>query len=179
MGNPTELNAFLASVEKRAFAMALGSVGNPDDALEIVQDVMLKLARKYASRPDDEWPPLFYRMLNNRVKDFHRARSVRSRLFGWLSTQHEHDEDPINMVPAPPDEEPDQRLNQQAVASRLVDAINGLPDRQRQAFTLRAWEGMDVATAARTMGCSAGSVKTHYSRAIAALRTRLEDNPDE
>ena len=81
MVNPVDLNQFLASVEKRAYSMAMVSVRNADDALDIVQDAMFTLARKYGSKPSNEWAPLFYRVLNNRVMDFHRANSRRAGLF--------------------------------------------------------------------------------------------------
>jgi RNA polymerase sigma-70 factor (ECF subfamily) len=56
-----------------------------------------------------------------------------------------------------------------------VDALRALPRRQREAFTLRVLEELDVTDTARAMGCSEGSVKTHLSRARDALRKRLEE----
>jgi RNA polymerase sigma-70 factor (ECF subfamily) len=52
--------------------------------------------------------------------------------------------------------------------------LEKLPARQRQAFVLRYWEEMDVAEAAKVMGCSEGSVKTHCSRATHALAVTLK-----
>ena len=75
------LDRFLASVEKRAFRIAQMAVRNADDALDIVQGAMLRLAQSYGHRPAEEWKPLFYRILYNGIRDSQRRSSVRSRIF--------------------------------------------------------------------------------------------------
>jgi DNA-directed RNA polymerase specialized sigma24 family protein len=78
------LDKFLAEIERRAFRMAQMALRDPDDAMDVVQDAMLKLARNYATRPSEEWRPLFYRILENGVRDLQRRRTVRKRFMTWL-----------------------------------------------------------------------------------------------
>lgn len=172
------LDRFLAEVERRAFQIARMALRDDDEALDIVQDAMLKLARSYATRPRDEWRPLFYRILNNRIHDWQRRRMVRNKLFGWLPGHSIGDEedagDPYQAV-ADHAQGPSEQVMLADAMAALQQALAGLPQRQREAFALRNFEGMDVAETARAMGCTEGSVKTHYSRAIHALRERLGD----
>src|SRR6202161_1659083 len=173
-----ELEKFLAEVERRAFRMAQIALRDPDDAMDVVQDAMFKLARSYASRPSAEWRPLFYRILENGIRDLQRRRSVRKRIMTWLPEPKEDPEneaqDPLENVadaaPAIP-----ERLMQAQAMQKLEESLRVLPARQREAFMLRNFEGMDVAETASAMACSEGSVKTHYSRAVHALREHLSE----
>lgn len=171
------LNQFLAGVELKAFKIALSGLRHEDDAHDAVQDAMLQLARAYADRPAEEWKPLFYRILENRIRDMQRRRTVRGRVIAWLPFRGDEDEDepdPIAQAPSP-DPEPTQRLELDQAMAVLEKAVGELPRRQQQAFLLRALEGLDVAETATAMGCSQGSVKTHYFRAVQALRAQLGD----
>jgi RNA polymerase sigma-70 factor (ECF subfamily) len=170
------LDRFLAGVERRAFRIAQMAVRDRDDALDIVQGAMLRLARSYGQRPSEEWKPLFYRILYNGIRDFQRRRTVRSRLFGFLPGSFADDDeaqaDPFERV-ADPGPDPLRRLMADEAMQRLETALAELPARQQQAFVLRCLEEMDVAATAASMGCSEGSVKTHYFRALQALRAKL------
>jgi RNA polymerase sigma-70 factor, ECF subfamily len=171
-----ELEKFLAEIERRAFRMAQVALRDPDDAMDVVQDTMLKLARNYAARPSAEWRPLFYRILENGIRDLQRRRSVRKRFMTWLPGAKEDPDneaqDPLENVAdaAPPI--PEELMRDQAM-EQLEVSLRGLPARQREAFMLRNFEGLDVAETASAMGCSQGSVKTHYSRAVHTLREQL------
>ncbi len=174
-----ELDEFLAGVERRALYTARLATRNSDDALDLVQDAMTALVHRYADRPVAEWAPLFHRILQNRIRDWSRRRALRDRFRAWLGVRadarEERDEDPIQTLPDRVGASPAELAERSAIGSALEAALHTLPLRQRQAFLLRAWEGLDVADTARAMRCSQGSVKTHYSRAVRALRASLGD----
>ncbi|MBB3081603.1 sigma-70 family RNA polymerase sigma factor [Streptomyces violarus] len=90
-----------------------------------------------------------------------------------LQVARRHEENP----PSPPDEmvasaehaallRDDQRV--------LIDALQQLPPRQREALVLRHWLGLKESEIAAAMGISGGSVKTHTARGIAALTQAME-----
>jgi len=171
------LDRFLASVEKRAFRIARIALRHDEDALDIVQDAMLQLARRYGRRPSEEWRPLFYRILQNRIRDYQRRRAVRARIMSWLPATSASEDDLRDPIDCAPDEgaDPPARLATDEAMHLLEGALAQLPGRQQEAFMLRNFEGLDVAQTAHAMGCSEGSVKTHYSRAVHTLRARLGD----
>jgi RNA polymerase sigma-70 factor (ECF subfamily) len=174
--NRRALDSFLAEVERKAFRMAQIGLRHEQDALDAVQDSMLQLVRSYASRPAGEWRPLFYRILENRIRDMQRRRTVRGRVMSWLPFRGQDDGDAAEDAIAQaiePGPGPVQLLQGAELMQALEAALLTLPARQRQAFLLRNFEGLDVAETALAMGCSAGSVKTHYFRAVQALRAQL------
>ena len=183
------LDGFLASVQGRAFAMARAALGNAEDAMDVVQDSMLQLVKSYADRDVDEWRKLFYRILNNKINDLFRRRQLQRRfgaLLPGLGHQNADEQDaagdPFDKIPAAGGDPVVQLQRERTIAS-LHQQIGRLPRRQREAFMLRCWEGFSTIETAQTMGCSEGSVKTHYSRALSTLRVNLgrlgEENSDE
>jgi len=170
------MNGFLAGVEKRALRMAEFATGNRDDALELVQDAMFGLARRYASRHPDDWPPLFHRILQNGIRDWHRREAVRRKWRHWFPERNDMEQGGMDAVADPNATDPSEHLVRSQSGKAFLAALATLPLRQQQAFMLRVWEGLDVARTAQAMSCSQGSVKTHYSRAVHRLREQMEDH---
>jgi len=174
----TNLNRFLSGVEKRAFRMAQIATNNPEEALDIVQDSMLKLVEKYADKPEGELGPLFFCILQSRIRDWYRRSTVRNRFRSWLGggTEEDDDIDAVQLLADPSGNSPEESLVIGSSITALEKALNKLPLRQQQVFLLRAWEGLDTRQTAAAMKCAEGSVKTHYSRALATLREKLGDH---
>lgn len=159
------------------------AVRDEDTALDIVQDSMLKLAEKYGDHPEEEFPMLFQRILQNTIRDFYRRSKVRSMWTTLLSslgakTHPDDDEhDPLESMevddPSKLSRSPESQVNQAQTLAIIEREIMKLPTRQREAFVMRYWEELDVAETASAMGCSEGSVKTHCSRATHTLAAAL------
>ncbi|GAB3360980.1 RNA polymerase sigma factor [Lysobacter tyrosinilyticus] len=167
-GSAATLEQFLSGIAARAFRFAEMGLRHHEDARDAVQDAMTKMLA-YRDRPTAEWTPLFWSVLRSRIVDAQRRGLLRLR---WLAPSGESD-DVVDW--ADPGADPSRTQEGQEAWSRVVAGLRRLPRRQREAFSLRIFEDLDVATTARVMGCSEGAVKTHLSRAREALQQQLED----
>lgn len=182
MATERELSDFLTGVEKRAFKRTVYHVRDEEAALDIVQDSMMKLAEHYGDKPPGELPMLFQRILSNCTLDWFRRQKTRNALFSNLGDFEAAGEDgdfdlleTLDTSDGSQQVESAEDATRRAQVLREIEAeIRELPARQREAFLMRYWEDMDVAETAAAMGCSEGSVKTHCSRAVAALSKALK-----
>jgi len=166
----TTLEQFLSAIGTRAFRFAELGLRQREDALDAVQDAMMRMLG-YRDRPAAEWTPLFWSILRRRIVDLQRRRAFRLR---WLQPAHADGEDAtVDWADAGPD--PSRQQDNREAYARMASALAALPRRQREAFSLRVLEELDVAQAALAMGCSEGSVKTHLSRARDTLKRQLEE----
>ena len=172
---PQDIDSFLMDIEKKAYRMALMTVGGHADAIDLVQDSMFKLVINYANKPPQEWKPLFYKILQNRIRDWQRQQKLKNVLFFWKSTDEDEQVDEWPVATSKEKEGPEQVLSASRQQDFVLQEIADLSEKQRQCFLLRSWEGLSVIETASIMGCSQGSVKTHYFRAVSKLRAALGD----
>ncbi|MFA6970232.1 MAG: RNA polymerase sigma factor [Gallionella sp.] len=182
LATQAELGQFLSRIERRAYKHAVFAMHDSHTALDVVQDAMIKLAEKYGDKPAEELPLLFHRILQNTIRDHCRRQKVRSNwttLFSAFGSKHEEEEfDPLDVLEDSDNQSapavPDAAFGQKQTIALIEQALSNLPARQREAFLLRYWEGLDTAETAKAMSCTEGSVKTHCSRANHALATVLK-----
>ncbi|PCI61715.1 MAG: RNA polymerase sigma factor [Gammaproteobacteria bacterium] len=179
---PLTMEAFLADIEKKAYHMAKFATGSHADALDLLQDSMIKLVTKYQHRPSNEWKPLFYKILQNRIKDWYRHQKVKNLLFFWKANNNDiddnNDQQDHSSSTTNEDNLPENSLTKSQQQNDAIEALQQLSSKQQQCFLLRSWEGLSVAETANIMGCSQGSVKTHYFRATTKLKLLLETEHD-
>lgn len=171
------MNEFLRQIQKPAYRMAKLSTHNTEDALDLVQDAMMKLVQKYPDKPEAELKPLFYRILTTKLTDWHRKRNFRNQ-FHWFFSSAQDDENPLENLASDFDRSPENLLESEQDMMAVLQGLMELSERQRQAFILRQWQGFSVEETASIMNCSKGSIKTHLHRANQAMQVWV-GNQDE
>lgn len=135
-------------------------VGNRHDAEDLAQQALLRTAGRWSAARRS--PAGYSRaVLLNLVRD------------RWRAQQRQHAETlspDLTALPSATDAAASV-LDRQS----LLRACHRLPLQQRAVLVLRFWEDRSVAETAALLGCTAGTVKSHTHRALAALRAALAD----
>jgi RNA polymerase sigma-70 factor (ECF subfamily) len=172
------MEAFLKSVEKKAFRIIQIATGGADDALDILQESMMAFVRNYSNKNESEWRPLFYKVVQNKIRDWLRKEKLK-RLFFFSMPAHQQEEseimaDPIDTAPDLQTANPLTGAKTSQAIAKLDIILKQLPRREQQVFLLRAWEGLSTSETATAMKCTEGTVKTHYFRALSKLKEELK-----
>jgi RNA polymerase sigma-70 factor (sigma-E family) len=144
--------------------LAVLLLGNQSSAEDIVQDSFIKLHRRWRFLRD---PDRAVAYLRTAVVNGSRSRGRR------ISLERRHSL--VEQTALAPSAE--SSVLAAAEADAVWAAITDLPQRQREVMVLRYWLDLPEAQIASTLGISAGSVKTHASRALASLGRELGERP--
>ena len=156
----------------RLWAVALRTMGNPDDAADALQDGLAAAFRRAGSfRGEAAVTTWLHRVVVNACLDRIRAQKVRraEALPDDLDT-HRHRGSLVTSVPADP---ADQAIDEER-RRQVLTALSGLPADQRAALVLVDMEGYPVAEVAEMLDCAVGTVKSRCSRGRARLAELLD-----
>lgn len=171
-GDEAAFDEIVARFQGRVYAVAYRVVGNREDALDVCQDVFLKVYRKIDTwKPTGGFLPWILRMTTNHSIDH-------------LRRKRRHPEQPLEEAFVPTSEgaaiEPAALRTETDVSAREIEerirrALPVLSPSQREVFLLRHYEGLQLAEIAESMNCTVGSVKVHLFRALKKLQVELAD----
>jgi RNA polymerase sigma-70 factor (ECF subfamily) len=164
-GDEGAFRDLLEKYKRRAYGVALGIVGDPDEAQDVVQDAFVKAYYKLSNfRFGANFYTWFYRILVNQAIDRWRKTS-RSPTISFDETwvSGETSEPEAMVTPKTPEE----LARNRELAEGLNRAIAALPEYHRTVILLREVEGMAYEEIARILDCSVGTVmsRLHYARA--------------
>jgi RNA polymerase sigma-70 factor (ECF subfamily) len=162
-GDPDAFGDLLARHRDRMWAVALRTLGNPEDAADALQDAMLSAYRGASGfRGNSAVTTWLHRIVVNACLDFVRRRSVR----------------PTQPLPDEPAAPATDVIGDRETALAVTAALRTLPAEQSAAVVLVDIEGFSVDEASAILGVPSGTVKSRCARARARLAERLYDlNP--
>lgn len=126
---------------------------------------------RFRGADDEQAVAWLFGIARNLVRRFHRRGRAELEMCRRLGVELDHDADELARLEA--------RLDAHTDACGLSDALDALPDTQRQALQLRVIDELDYRDAAALMGVSEQSARVRVSRALKALSTRLQGATDE
>ncbi|MCF6378481.1 RNA polymerase sigma factor SigM [Nocardioides KLBMP 9356] len=171
-GDADAFGELFARHRDRLWAVALRTMGNPEDAADGLQDGMIAAFRRAGSfRGEAQVTTWLHRVVVNACLDRIRAAKIRR-----LDALPDDVEDRGTLVAtAQHDDLPDAAAETTERRRRVLDALGTLPPDQRAALVLVDMEGYPVAEVAEMLGCAEGTVKSRCSRGRTRLAGLLAD----
>jgi RNA polymerase sigma-70 factor (ECF subfamily) len=161
-GDPNAFNALLRRHRNRLWAVALRTLGDPEEAADALQDAMISALRGASHyRGEAAVSTWMHRIVVNACLDRIRRRQARPSV-------------PLE------DRDPRARRDDHAATVTRLDirsALARLPEAQRVALVLVDLEDMPVAEVAALLGVAEGTVKSRCSRARTAMAAMLRESP--
>jgi RNA polymerase sigma-70 factor (ECF subfamily) len=146
----------------RLWAVALRTLGDPEEAADAVQDALISAFRRaHTFRGDAAVTTWLHRIVVNACLDRVRRRQVRPTV--PLADQ-ETEEAPSGVLATSPDHAPEGELRLDVAA-----ALAQLPFEQRAALVLVDMQGYSVEDAARILDVAVGTIKSRCARGRARL----------
>lgn len=173
-GDDAAFRELLERYKKRAFGVAIGIVGDPDEAQDVVQDAFIKAYYNLKEfRFGSNFYTWFYRLLVNQAIDRWRKTSRAATVSleeAWLSEESS----PADSVAFP--KTPEELTANRELAAALSRAIGALPEYHRAVIVLREVDGLAYEEIAEVLKCSVGTVMSRLHYARAKLREALKEH---
>lgn len=167
-GDRSALTTVAAWLWEPLAAYAYRVVGDVDAAMDITQEAYLRLWDRRSCDAPRTLRPYLFRMVRNLALDHVKTRRTRLRILHGAA-----------FGPGPTPARPDEILERDRIAGTVQRAIQELPARRREVFSLAYLQGLTYAEVSDVLGISAKTVHNHMSAALAQLRITLRPLLDD
>lgn len=162
---------FVERYQRRLYRLAWGYLRHHEDALDAVQETMVKIFRaRQTYRPDSHPFTWASRILANQCLDQLRRRRARPAESLEAAQEAAPGRD---LLAGDANDTPERHQQQAEFRRRVEEAVATLPESQREVFVLRHFEEMTLEEIATARGCALGTVKSSLHRAAGAVRDHL------
>ena len=172
-GDDEAFRELMERYKGRAYGVAIGIVGDPDEAQDVVQDAFVKAYYRLKDfRFGSNFYTWFYRLLVNQAIDRWRKRSRAPTVSldeSWMSGEGTMPE----AVAYP--KTPEELAGNRELVEGLSRAIGALPEHHRTVILLREMDGLSYDEIAQVLACSVGTVMSRLHYARAKLREALKE----
>ncbi len=154
-------------------------VPDPGDAEDILQDVLYELVEAYRlMKPIEQAGAWLFRVARNRITD--RFRKKKAMLVSDLAQVEEDGEmSSLEELLPSPDAGPEAAYARSLLLEELEDALEELPDEQREVFIAHEFEGRSFKALAAGSGVSVNTLLSRKHYAVLYLRERLREIYDD
>ncbi len=158
-GSPADV---FSRFSREVYAWAYRLLGHHHDALDVSQDVFIRWVRQCHDRTPECARAWLRRVTVNRSIDMRRARHDR------LAATDNLDRRPAREI------ERLGRADAESLRGDLATGLAGLSDLQRSVLVAKVYDEMTFSEIAAELDISVSTAKTHFLRAVRAIRGRLE-----
>ena len=171
-GSPHAWEKLVKRYESRVFNQGLRLMGNPSDAMDLLQEVFLGVYRNlHRFRGDAKFSSWLFRIAHNKAIDLSR----RKRLLAGTPPNAEGEADPLDGLPADRQQEPEISLMHSELNQRIVERLSQLPLAQRLVVELKVFQSMTFEEIADMQDISENTAKTRFYAALKKLKQTTED----
>ncbi len=163
---------------RRAYAMALGVLHNPDDALDVVQEGFIKAHRNLDRfEGNSSFYTWLYRIVMNLAID-HLRKHKRARPVDFADAQLQEGDPQVTddaLLPKILGANPSRALLDKQIRARIETALGGLSDNHRAVLVMRELDGLSYEEMAQAMNCSKGTIMSRLFHARRNMQKQLLD----
>lgn len=175
-GDQSAFEVLVRSYDQSVLGLATNLLRSHEDARDVYQEAFLRVYKNiHTFRFDCSFHTWLYRIVTNICFDHLRKRKIRKEEPAVVETT----EGPVDRTYSVEEDraigDPERRLRNQQLGTRILNALEDLTPRERMVFELRHYQGMRLKMIGEILGTSEEAAKNCLFRATQKMRAVLGD----